>query len=47
MCDDFGESGGDGEAGLGTGGLLLAIGSCWRGGAKRDIEVAFHQLKVW
>jgi hypothetical protein len=46
---DFGEGGGDGEAGFcaAGGGLLLAIrrGGC--GSAERDVEVAFDELQVW
>jgi hypothetical protein len=44
--DDFGQSGWDGEAGLGAGGLLLAVGSCGSCGAHGDVEVAFDELEV-
>jgi hypothetical protein len=46
MSDDFGQSGGDWEAGLGAGGLLLAVGSCWSSGAHGDVKIAFDELEI-
>jgi len=46
MGDDLGQSCRNGEAGLGAGGLLLAVGSCWSGGAQGDVEIAFDKLKI-
>jgi hypothetical protein len=44
--DNFGQSGGDGEAGLCAGGLLLAVWSCGSSGAHGDVKVAFDELEV-
>ena len=46
--DDLAERRGDREAG-GVAGLLLAVGRGGgrRGGAERDVEVAFDQLEIW
>lgn len=46
MGDDFRQSGGDGKAVLGATGLLLAVRRGGRCGRKRDVEIAFDELKV-
>jgi hypothetical protein len=46
MGDNFRQGGRDGEAGLGAGGLLLAVGSCRSSGAHGNVEIAFDELKI-